>query len=67
MKLILGDENKKSQDQSSSLNKEEYQSWDPLTQSKFVYDIHEQLGNPISRIEAYETAHLGVTEDAPKK
>lgn len=33
-----------------------YDSMDPLTQSKFLYDMHMQTGNPISRTEAYKAA-----------
>ena len=33
-----------------------YESMDPLTQSRFLYDLHTQLGNKITRAEAYQTA-----------
>jgi hypothetical protein len=25
-----------------------YSSWDPLTQAKYLFDLHQQLSNPIS-------------------
>lgn len=33
-----------------------YDSMDPLTQSKFLFDLHTQLGNKITRAEAYQAA-----------
>jgi len=38
--------------------KDAYRSWDPLTQSKFLHDLHKELGTPISRAEAYRIARL---------
>jgi hypothetical protein len=38
----------------------QYSSWDPLTQSKFVYEINLQAGTPVSRAEAYRTAAIAV-------
>jgi hypothetical protein len=35
---------------------DEYQSWDPFTQAKFIYEINRQVGTPITRAEAYKTA-----------
>jgi len=36
--------------------KDSYRSWDPLTQSKFLFDLHRELGNPISQAESYRLA-----------
>ncbi len=41
---------------------DEYQSWDPFTQAKFIYEINRQVGNPITRARAYETALEAVFE-----
>ncbi len=34
----------------------EYLSWDPFTQAKFIYEMNRQVGTPITRAQAYETA-----------
>ena len=44
---------KKSKSKKPSVN---YSSWDPLTQAKYLYDLHQQLGSRISKTEAYESA-----------
>lgn len=39
---------------------EDYQSWDPLTQTKFIYEINKQAGSPVTSRSAYEAAILAV-------
>lgn len=39
---------------------DEYRSWDPFTQAKFLFDIHQQTGTPITRAEAYRIAEESV-------
>lgn len=60
MKWISGNENKESQNQQPSPTREEYQSCDSLTQSRYLYDLHQQLGEPISKSEAYKLADEAV-------
>lgn len=52
--------NKKSNSKKPSIN---YSSWDPLTQAKYLYDLHQQLGSRISKTEAYELALKAVGGD----
>jgi hypothetical protein len=47
------DKNQKSQGQQSVEN---YQSWDPLTQAKFIYEINLQAGTPTTASDAYVVA-----------
>lgn len=45
-----------------------YDSMDPLTQSKFLYDLHTQLGNRITRAEAYkEAVEIAQENEADRK
>jgi hypothetical protein len=51
---------KKSKPKKTSVD---YSSWDPLTQAKYLYDLHQQLGSKIDRTEAYELALKAVGAD----
>ncbi|MFP5520407.1 MAG: hypothetical protein ACLGGX_10925 [Bdellovibrionia bacterium] len=37
-----------------------YSSWDPLTQAKYLYDLHLQLGKSLSLKECYDLASKAV-------
>ncbi|PIS11144.1 MAG: hypothetical protein COT73_05555 [Bdellovibrio sp. CG10_big_fil_rev_8_21_14_0_10_47_8] len=51
---------RKSKPKKTSVN---YSNWDPLTQAKYLYDLHQQLGSKINRAEAYELALKAVGAD----
>lgn len=38
-----------------------YSSWDALTQAKYLFDLHQQLGQKISKKEAYDLASKAVS------
>ncbi len=46
----------KSKKSKSSRSRNPYESNDPFTQAKYLYDLHMQTGNPISRAQAYKDA-----------
>lgn len=52
--------NRKSKNKKPAPN---YSSWDPLTQTKYLFDLHQQLGSKINRTEAYELALKAVGAD----
>ena len=60
MKLVVDhlEKNRKSQDPKPV---EDFRSWDPFTQCKFIFEINKQTGTPIPYAEAYKTAIMAVS------
>ena len=51
--------NRKSKNKKPAPN---YSSWDSLTQAKYLFDLHQQLGNSQSVKECYQIASKAIAE-----